>query len=189
MLVDNFSAGILGVIMAVFGHLRASARSSSAFTDAAGRRGRLPGRQRPAAADLDLHRAGEGAVPQQRDQPRRADAAGHPAGAETGKSVLFLLEANPGPGCGLLLAYSVFGKGTAQAHGPGCGDHPVLRRHPRDLLPLRADEAPADPGHDPRRHDGDLHQRRCSGRGCARRRRPGRSSRSTRRPPAAASWA
>ena len=28
---------------------------------------------------------------------------------EQGKSVLFLLEANPGPGLGLLLAYSVFG--------------------------------------------------------------------------------
>ena len=34
---------------------------------------------------------------------------------ETGKSILFLLEANPGPGLGLLLAYTVFGKGAAQA--------------------------------------------------------------------------
>ena len=39
--------------------------------------------------------------------------------AETGKSVLFLLEANPGPGLGLLLAYSVFGKGMARATAPG----------------------------------------------------------------------
>ncbi|WP_107774926.1 PTS mannitol transporter subunit IICBA [Nocardioides sediminis] len=39
--------------------------------------------------------------------------------AETGKSVLFLLEANPGPGLGLLLAYSVFGKGVAKATAPG----------------------------------------------------------------------
>ena len=67
---------------------------------------------------------------------------------ETGKSVLFLLEANPGPGLGLLLAYTFFGKGTGQGDRPGCGDHPVLRRHPRDLLPVRADEAEADPGHD-----------------------------------------
>jgi len=38
---------------------------------------------------------------------------------EQGKSVLFLLEANPGPGLGLLLAYSVFGRGIARASAPG----------------------------------------------------------------------
>ena len=39
--------------------------------------------------------------------------------AEQGKSVLFLLEANPGPGLGLLLAYTFFGKGLAKASAPG----------------------------------------------------------------------
>ena len=39
--------------------------------------------------------------------------------ADTGQSVLFLLEANPGPGLGLLLAYSVFGRGVAKATAPG----------------------------------------------------------------------
>jgi PTS system mannitol-specific IIC component len=39
--------------------------------------------------------------------------------AESGKSVLFLLEANPGPGLGLLLAISIFGKGVAKATAPG----------------------------------------------------------------------
>jgi len=39
--------------------------------------------------------------------------------AEAGKSILFLLEANPGPGLGLLLAYSLFGKGAAKASAPG----------------------------------------------------------------------
>jgi mannitol PTS system EIICBA or EIICB component len=39
--------------------------------------------------------------------------------ATHGKSVLFLLEANPGPGLGLLLAYSVFGRGVAKASAPG----------------------------------------------------------------------
>jgi PTS system mannitol-specific IIC component len=38
---------------------------------------------------------------------------------ENGKSVLFLLEANPGPGLGLLLAYMVFGRGVARASAPG----------------------------------------------------------------------
>ncbi len=36
-----------------------------------------------------------------------------------GKSLLFLLEANPGPGIGVLLAYSIFGKGTAKRTAPG----------------------------------------------------------------------
>jgi PTS system mannitol-specific IIC component len=38
---------------------------------------------------------------------------------EQGKSVLFLLEANPGPGLGLLTAYMVFGRGLAKASAPG----------------------------------------------------------------------
>ncbi|UQN14311.1 PTS mannitol transporter subunit IICBA [Gulosibacter sp. ACHW.36C] len=36
-----------------------------------------------------------------------------------GKSILFLLEANPGPGLGILLAFSVFGVGMARASAPG----------------------------------------------------------------------
>lgn len=38
---------------------------------------------------------------------------------ELGKSVLFLLESNPGPGLGILLAYCVFGKGRAKANAYG----------------------------------------------------------------------
>lgn len=39
--------------------------------------------------------------------------------AEAGKSILFLLEANPGPGLGMLLAFSFFGRGAAKASAPG----------------------------------------------------------------------
>ena len=39
--------------------------------------------------------------------------------AETGRSILFLLEANPGPGVGLLLAFTFFGIGAARASAPG----------------------------------------------------------------------
>ncbi len=39
--------------------------------------------------------------------------------AESGKSILFLLEANPGPGVGLLLAFTLFGIGAARASAPG----------------------------------------------------------------------
>ncbi|GAA1146359.1 PTS mannitol transporter subunit IICBA [Nesterenkonia lutea] len=39
--------------------------------------------------------------------------------AENGKSILFLLEANPGPGFGVLLAFTIFGVGAAKATAPG----------------------------------------------------------------------
>jgi PTS system mannitol-specific IIC component len=38
---------------------------------------------------------------------------------QSGKSILFLLEANPGPGAGLLLAFTFFGVGIARATAPG----------------------------------------------------------------------
>lgn len=39
--------------------------------------------------------------------------------AEAGKSILFLLEANPGPGLGILLAFAIFGKGTSKSSATG----------------------------------------------------------------------
>ncbi|WP_054939546.1 PTS mannitol transporter subunit IICB [Paenibacillus ihuae] len=39
--------------------------------------------------------------------------------AEVGKSILFMLESNPGPGLGILLAYWLFGKGSAKSSAPG----------------------------------------------------------------------
>ncbi len=46
-----------------------------------------------------------------------------PLGAEqvaaAGKSIFFMVESNPGPGLGLLLAYMLVGKGTAKSSAPG----------------------------------------------------------------------
>ncbi|ENH98168.1 PTS family mannitol-permease II, BC component [Gracilibacillus halophilus YIM-C55.5] len=39
--------------------------------------------------------------------------------SETGKSILFLLETNPGPGLGVLLAFMVFGTGAARSSASG----------------------------------------------------------------------
>ncbi len=39
--------------------------------------------------------------------------------ADAGKSILFLVEANPGPGLGILLAFSIFGKGALKSSAPG----------------------------------------------------------------------
>lgn len=38
---------------------------------------------------------------------------------EVGKSIFFLLESNPGPGLGILLAYCIAGKGSAKSSAPG----------------------------------------------------------------------
>ncbi len=38
---------------------------------------------------------------------------------EAGKSILFLIEANPGPGLGILLAFTIFGVGLLRASAPG----------------------------------------------------------------------
>lgn len=38
---------------------------------------------------------------------------------EVGKSIFFLLESNPGPGLGILLAYCIAGKGSAKTSAPG----------------------------------------------------------------------
>ncbi|KXF80448.1 PTS mannitol transporter subunit IICBA [Enterovibrio coralii] len=65
--------------------------------------------------------------------------------AETGKSIFFLIEANPGPGLGILLAYMFFGKGTAKQTAGGAsiiqifgGIHeiyfPYVLMNPRLLL-------------------------------------------------------
>ncbi|SUB73967.1 EIICBA-Mtl [Pluralibacter gergoviae] len=72
---------------------------------------------------------------------------------DLGKSIFFLIEANPGPGMGVLLAYMFFGRGSAKQSAGRRGDHPLPRRYSRNLLPVRADEPAPDPRGDPRRHD------------------------------------
>ncbi len=118
MLVDNFSAGILGLLLAVFGFFGIGP-IVSAFTRAAGNgvdflvdHELLPLTSlfiEPAKV-LFLNNAINHGV---------LTPLGTTQALETGKSILFLLEANPGPGLGLLLAYTVFGKGAAKASAPG----------------------------------------------------------------------
>ena len=74
-------------------------------------RRRLADRQQPAAAGQPDHRAGQGAVPEQRHQPWGADPAGHPAGRRERQVDPVPAGGQPGAGAGLLVAYSVFGTG------------------------------------------------------------------------------
>ncbi|MCR8642789.1 PTS mannitol transporter subunit IICBA [Paenibacillus sp. N1-5-1-14] len=69
--------------------------------------------------------------------------------AEAGKSIFFLLESNPGPGLGILLAYMFVGKGGAKQSAPGAaiihffgGIHeiyfPYILMNPRLILAVIA---------------------------------------------------
>ena len=118
MLVDNFSAGIWGGILAVFGFFVMSpivSTVSKAAGDAVGwlvNTGLLPLTSiliEPAKI-LFLNNAINHGI---------LTPLGTQQAVESGKSVLFLLEANPGPGLGLLLAFMFFGKGAAKASAPG----------------------------------------------------------------------
>ena len=118
MLVNNFSAGIWGGLLAMLGFYGISPLVT-AFSTAAGNvvqflvaNGLLPLTSifiEPAKV-LFLNNAINHGV---------LTPLGIQQSLDQGKSILFLLEANPGPGLGLLLAYMFFGKGAAKASAPG----------------------------------------------------------------------
>ncbi|MDN4643188.1 PTS mannitol transporter subunit IICBA [Arthrobacter sp. PsM3] len=118
MLIDNFSAGILAAAMAVVGML-VIGPVVKAFSDGASKvveflviNGLLPFTSifiEPAKV-LFLNNAINHGI---------LTPLGTQQALEQGKSILFLLEANPGPGFGILLAYSIFGTGLAKASAPG----------------------------------------------------------------------
>ena len=118
MLVNNFSAGILGMILAVVGFF-AFGPVITYVSEGLGsvvqwlvNQSLLPLLSiivEPAKV-LFLNNAINHGV----FTPLGIQQAAH-----TGKSILFLIEANPGPGLGVLLAYSFFGVGIARASAPG----------------------------------------------------------------------
>jgi PTS system mannitol-specific IIC component len=117
MLVDNFSSGIVGLILACFGFFGIGPIVSS-FSHAASNVDFLVAHDllpltsifiEPAKV-LFLNNAINHGI---------LTPLGTTQATQTGKSILFLLEANPGPGLGLLLAYMFFGKGAARASAPG----------------------------------------------------------------------
>jgi PTS system mannitol-specific IIC component len=118
MLVDNFSAGIFAfgaALAAFFGLSKVVVFISDLFGGAVGflvDYGLLPLASiivEPAKV-LFLNNAINHGV----FTPLGAEQS-----AETGKSIFFLIEANPGPGAGLLLAITIFGVGVARATAPG----------------------------------------------------------------------
>jgi PTS system mannitol-specific IIC component len=118
MLVNNFSAGILGGILSILGYL-AIGPIAEAINTAMGAgvgwlvsHGLLPLTSvlvEPAKV-LFLNNAINHGV----FTPMGAQEA-----AEFGRSIFFMIESNPGPGLGLLLAYMLFGKGSAKSSSLG----------------------------------------------------------------------
>ena len=118
MLVDNFSGGIVGMILAIgafFGIAPVIAWLSGiieAAVDFLVTAGLLPLASifiEPGKI-LFLNNAINHGV---------LTPLGISQSEEAGKSVLFLLEANPGPGLGILLAFMVFGVGIMRTSAPG----------------------------------------------------------------------
>jgi len=118
MLVNNFSAGILGMILAIVGFfafgpvflgISAFLGGIVAFLVQFNLLPVLSIIVEPAKV-LFLNNAINHGV---------FTPLGIEQAAESGKSILFLIEANPGPGLGLLLAFTFFGIGAAKASAPG----------------------------------------------------------------------
>jgi PTS system mannitol-specific IIC component len=118
MLVDNFSSGILGVVRAILGFL-AIGPVVNALADAAGEgvdflvaNGLLPLVSiivEPAKV-LFLNNAINHGV---------LGPLGVAQALDNGKSILFMIETNPGPGLGILLAYLLFGPRSLRPSAPG----------------------------------------------------------------------
>ena len=118
MLVDNFSAGIWGMILAIFSFFALSPVVTAVSTAlGAGVQFLVNNSLLPLtsvliepAKILFLNNAINHGV---------LTPLGLAQSQATGQSILFLLEANPGPGLGILLAFMLFGKGAAKASAPG----------------------------------------------------------------------
>lgn len=118
MLLNNFSAGIIGFILIILAFLAVGpVVSSLTAAIGVGVQAIINAKMLPlanilieAAKVLFLNNALNHGI---------FTPLGTEQVAEVGKSILFLLESNPGPGLGILLAYSFFGKGSAKSSAPG----------------------------------------------------------------------
>ncbi len=118
MLVNTFSAGIIGGLLAIIGVLVAGPLIDSASgvlgagVNAIVNAGLLPLVSilvEPAKVLFLNNAINHGVLaPLAIEQAR-----------EAGKSILFMVETNPGPGLGILLAYTVFGRGITRSSAPG----------------------------------------------------------------------
>jgi PTS system mannitol-specific IIC component len=118
MLVNNYSAGILGMILAIVGFFVFGPVMLGISAVLGGAVGWLVANSLLPLVSIIVEPAKvlflNNAINHGVFTPLGIEQA-----AENGKSILFLIEANPGPGLGLLLAFTFFGVGAAKASAPG----------------------------------------------------------------------
>ncbi len=118
MLVNNFSAGIIGAILAVIGVisigpiLEWGSNRLGDFVSGIINLGLLP------LADIPIE-VGKVLFLNNAINHGVLAPLGVAAAAQNGRAIHFLLETNPGPGLGLLLAFMFSGKGMARLSAPG----------------------------------------------------------------------
>ncbi|MCZ8522297.1 MULTISPECIES: PTS mannitol transporter subunit IICB [Paenibacillus] len=148
MLVNNFSAGIIGALLAVIAYtfvgplVQVFSKALASGVQALINAGLLPLANvliEPAKILFLNNAINHGVL-----SPIALDQA-----AKTGQSMLFMLESNPGPGLGILLAYWLVGRGSVKQSAPGAviihffgGIHeiyfPYILMNPRLILAVIA---------------------------------------------------
>ncbi|NOV04331.1 PTS mannitol transporter subunit IICB [Paenibacillus planticolens] len=148
MLVNNFSSGIIGGILAVLAYtvvgpaVQVVSKALSYGVQTLVNAGLLPLANvliEPAKVLFLNNAINHGVL-----SPIALEQA-----SKTGKSILFMLESNPGPGLGILLAYWLVGRGSARLSAPGAaiihffgGIHeiyfPYILMNPRLILAVIA---------------------------------------------------
>jgi len=118
MLINNFSAGILGMLLVLLGNVLIGpvvvsvSNAAGSVVDAMAKAKLLPLMAliiEPAKVLFMNNALNHGVLA----------PLGVAAAEKTGRAIHFLLETNPGPGLGLLLAYYVAGKGLLKESAPG----------------------------------------------------------------------
>ncbi len=109
MLINNFSAGILGMLLAMLGYLLIGPVMSGILSVLAAGVGFLVDHSLLPAAAVFIEPAKVLFLNNALNHGVFTPIATVQA-AETGKSIMYMLEANPGPGLGVLLAYMIFCK-------------------------------------------------------------------------------
>jgi PTS system mannitol-specific IIC component len=144
MLVNTFSAGILGAILSILGFL-AIGPAVSGMTIALGNAAQWITKANLLPLIATLVEPGKILFLNNAINHGIFDPVGIAQVKQFGKSIFFLLETDPGPGLGVLLAYWIFGKGNAKGSAPGAviieflgGIHeiyfPYVMMHPALLL-------------------------------------------------------
>ncbi|UQZ86862.1 PTS system mannitol-specific EIICBA component [Paenibacillus konkukensis] len=148
MLVNNFSSGIIGGVLALIAYtgvgpvVEVISKTLAAGVQVLVNAGLLPLANiliEPGKVLFLNNAINHGVL-----SPIALDQA-----AKTGKSIIFMLESNPGPGLGILLAYWLVGRGTAKQSAPGAaiihflgGIHeiyfPYILMNPRLILAAMA---------------------------------------------------